>query len=86
MGGSIMYNTHIPPETMDEMLYELGEKENIIVCEDEKKLYVPVGAMQDTFETSYFNLIMLDCNGKIRKINAFKALDLILSSYVRTVN
>ena len=52
-------NTHIAPASIESMLEELGENENIIVLTDERKLYVPTGWSRDTFETTCANFIMI---------------------------
>lgn len=87
MGGGIMKNTFIAPASIEEMLTELGDNENIIVLEGEKKLYVPVGAMDDSFDTTCARYIMLSTSHKDRGINITptKAFELIKSSYLRTV-
>lgn len=81
-----MKNTFIAPETIEEMLEELGDNENIIVLEGERKLYVPIGASDDSFEPTCAKHIMIT-NGKTGaySISAPKAFDLVNSSYLRTV-
>jgi len=81
-----MKNTFIAPETIEEMLEELGDNENIIVVEGERKLYVPVGAQDDSLDFTVANFIMLTrTEGTARNISAPDAFALIQSSYLRTV-
>lgn len=81
-----MHNTYIAPATIEEMLEELGNSENIIVLEGERKLYVPVGALDDSLETTCAKYIMItDGKESAQNISALEAFAQIQSSYLRTV-
>ena len=81
-----MKNTVIAPDTIEKMLEELGNNENIIVLKGEKKLYVPIGALDDSLEPTVAKHIMItDGKSSAYNITAPKAFDLINSSYLRTV-
>lgn len=84
-----MNNSFIAPASIEEMLVELGDNENIIVVgdseEERKNIYVPIGALDDSLDTSVANLIVIRENHKEKKISAEDAFALIQSSYLRTV-
>lgn len=84
-----MHNILTPPKNIKEMLTELGDNENIIVVgtseDDRKNIYVPLGALHDTFDTTVANLIMIRENHSSKRIGAEDAFALIERSYLRTV-